>query len=84
MMFLLDSPKGPMTQNPQLQLPLSVTPQGLQTLYVLLKVKEGILKRLKLKVSMLPPQDHFDFQDQGVFWCTQSTPNPTYVHSNYQ
>lgn len=33
---------------------------------------------------MLPPQDCFDFQEQGVFWCTQSTHNPTYVHSNYQ
>lgn len=32
-----------MTHNPQLQLPLSVTPQGLQTLYVLLKVKEAPL-----------------------------------------
>lgn len=33
---------------------------------------------------MLPTQDCFNFQDQDVFWCTQSTHNPPYVHNNYQ
>lgn len=73
-----------MTKNPQLQLPLSVTPPRSADTLCASQSQGRILKRLKLKVSMPPPQDRFDFQDQGVFWCTQSTPNPTYVHSNYQ